>query len=128
MGGLPPVSRHWRSSRQWHRVYQSMADRALPPLLDVRDLKVYFPFVRGPLFNRIRGAVRAVDGVSFSVAAGETFGLVGESGCGKSTTARAILNLIRPTAGEVRLEGERIDGLSERQMLPFRRDLQMIFQ
>jgi oligopeptide transport system ATP-binding protein len=97
-------------------------------LLDVRDLKVYFPFARGPFWKRAHGFVRAVDGVSFSVRPGETFGLVGESGCGKSTTARAIVNLVRPTSGEVRWAGQRIDNLGERRMLPFRRQLQMIFQ
>jgi oligopeptide transport system ATP-binding protein len=94
----------------------------------VRDLKVYFPFKRGSIFKRETGVVRAVDGVSFNVHAGETFGLVGESGCGKSTTARAVLNLIPPTAGEVRYDGKPIAGLSETAMRPFRRDLQMIFQ
>src|SRR5215475_15565998 len=75
------------------------------PLLEVRDLKVYFPFTRGHLFNREHGFVRAVDGVSFSVTAGETLGLVGESGCGKSTTARAILNLFDTGRNRVHLEG-----------------------
>ncbi len=98
------------------------------PLLDVRNLKVHFPFSRGHIFNRRRGHIRAVDGVSFSVRPGETYGLVGESGCGKSTTARAILNLSPPTSGEVHLNGQRIDWLSPRQMLPHRRIMQMIFQ
>ncbi len=98
------------------------------PLLEVRNLEVYFPFTRGHLFNRQHGFVRAVDGVSFTVRAGETLGLVGESGCGKSTTARAILNLIRPTRGQVLWEGKRIDHLSETAIKPFRRHLQMIFQ
>jgi oligopeptide transport system ATP-binding protein len=98
------------------------------PLLEVRDLKVHFPFQRGWLFNRQRGLVRAVDGVSFAIREGETLGLVGESGCGKSTTARAILNLVPPTGGAVLYEGERIDGLGDREMLPYRRRLQMIFQ
>jgi len=65
--------------------------------LVVANLKVHFPFRRGNLFHRVEGAVRAVDGVSFTVQPGETFGLVGESGCGKSTTARAALGLVRPT-------------------------------
>ena len=98
------------------------------PLLEVCDLKAYFPFKRGWLFNRQRGFVRAVDGVSFTVHERETLGLVGESGCGKSTTARAILNLVTATGGEVIWEGERIDGLGDRDMLPFRRQIQMIFQ
>ncbi len=98
------------------------------PLLQVEDLKVHFPFRRGGLLRGERGAVRAVDGVSFSLQPGETFGLVGESGCGKSTTARAVLNLVKPTAGRVLLNGQRIDGLSDREMLVFRRRMQMIFQ
>lgn len=98
------------------------------PLLSVKDLKVHFPFKRGSFFNPQKGFVRAVDGISFDVQAGETFGLVGESGCGKSTTARAILNLIPPTGGEVFFDGQPIAGLSEKGMLPFRREMQMIFQ
>src|SRR5687768_13389153 len=81
------------------------------PLLEVHDLKVHFPFSRGHIFNRVHGVVRAVDGVSFSVNEGETLGLVGESGCGKSTTARAILNLLPITSGQVIFDGRRIDRL-----------------
>jgi oligopeptide transport system ATP-binding protein len=106
----------------------SAANVAVAPLLEVRDLKVHFPFARGSLLHRERGFVRAVDGVSFAIRAGETLGLVGESGCGKSTTARAILNLIPLTAGEVLLEGRHIEGLSEAEMRPYRRRVQMIFQ
>ncbi len=98
------------------------------PQLAVHDLKVHFPFKRGNIFNRTHGAVRAVDGVSFAVDEGETFGLVGESGCGKSTTARASLNLIPPTAGTVLWQDQRIDGLGEYAMRPWRRELQMVFQ
>ena len=105
-----------------------MSGSADRPLLEVRDLAVHFPFARGWPWNRTRGAVRAVDGVSFSVERGQTFGLVGESGCGKSTTARAILNLLRPTAGEVWFDGARIDGMSDGEMRPYRADVQMIFQ
>ena len=72
--------------------------------------------------------MRAVDGVSFSVERGETLGLVGESGCGKSTACRAVLQLIKPTSGSVRFEGREIAGLSRRQMRPLRREMQMIFQ
>ena len=104
------------------------ASRLDRPLLEVRDLRVYFPFSRGWLFNRQRGFIRAVDGVSFTVHERETLGLVGESGCGKSTTARAILNLVEPTGGEVLWQGERIDGLDDGDMLPYRRQMQMIFQ
>src|SRR5690606_28394561 len=97
-------------------------------LLEVKDLKVHFPFHRGGLFTGTSGVVRAVDGVSFTLQRGETLALVGESGCGKSTTARGILNLVRPTSGEVRLDGVRIDHLNEREMRPHRRKAQMIFQ
>jgi oligopeptide transport system ATP-binding protein len=99
-----------------------------PPLLEVRDLTVHFPFTRGPFFRREHGAVRAVDGVSFTIREGETLGLVGESGCGKSTTARAILNLVPITSGEVRWQGQRIDGLNDSNMRPYRKHIQMIFQ
>lgn len=103
------------------------AQSTAAPLLSVRDLKVHFPVRRGGFFSEVQ-LLRAVDGVSFEVRAGETLGLVGESGCGKSTTARAIINLVPPTAGEVRLDGVRIDGLSEPEMRPYRRSIQMIFQ
>ena len=98
------------------------------PLLEVRDLKVHFPFRRGSIFKPEHGFIRAVDGVSFAIQPGETLGLVGESGCGKTTTARAIINLLRPTSGEIWLGGERIDQLSPRGMFPHRRKIQMIFQ
>jgi oligopeptide/dipeptide ABC transporter ATP-binding protein len=98
-----------------------------PALLEVDGLKKHFP-IRTGLLQRVTGQVHAVDGVSFSLAAGETLGLVGESGCGKSTTGKAIIKLIDPTAGEVRLGGRRIDGLSRAEMRPVRRDLQFVFQ
>jgi len=107
---------------------QAAGQQPPQPLLKVENLKVHFPFARGPIWNRHRGVVRAVDGVSFEVYQGETLGLVGESGCGKSTTARAILNLVPPTAGHVYLNGQRIDGLDDQAMLPYRRQIQMIFQ
>jgi oligopeptide/dipeptide ABC transporter ATP-binding protein len=97
------------------------------PVLEVRDLKKHFP-IRAGLFQRTVGQVYAVDGVSFEIAPGETLGLVGESGCGKSTTGKAIIKLIEPTAGEVRLDGRRIDQLSRGQMRPVRRALQFVFQ
>ncbi|MGC3969850.1 MAG: ATP-binding cassette domain-containing protein [Pirellulales bacterium] len=98
------------------------------PLLDVRNLKVHFPFKRGSFLRPERGFVRAVDGVSFTLREGETLGLVGESGCGKSTTARACLNLLPPTGGEVLFRGRPIQGLDDRAMLPLRGEMQMIFQ
>jgi len=99
------------------------------PLLEVRDLKVHFPFRRGSWLRPERGFVRAVDGVSFDVHEGTTLGLVGESGCGKSTTARACLHLIPPTSGSVRFEGAELPTRGgDSAMLPFRRSMQMIFQ
>jgi peptide/nickel transport system ATP-binding protein len=97
-------------------------------LLAVNDLKKHFPIRQGILFQRQVGAVRAVDGVSFSVAPGETLGLVGESGCGKSTTARVVSKLLEPTAGSVMFEGHDIAGYSRSRMRSLRTDIQMIFQ
>jgi oligopeptide/dipeptide ABC transporter ATP-binding protein len=98
------------------------------PLLEVRDLVKHFPIRSGFLISRQVGAVRAVDGVTFDVLRGETFGIVGESGCGKSTTARVLLRLMEPTSGSIRFEGREIAGLKPRQIKPLRREMQMIFQ
>ena len=97
------------------------------PLLEVQDLKTHFP-VRKGLFSRTVGQVYAVDGISFTLAPGETLGLVGESGCGKSTAGKTILKLIEPTSGTIRLEGEELTSLSRREMRPYRREMQIIFQ
>ncbi|WP_164102360.1 ABC transporter ATP-binding protein [Candidatus Laterigemmans baculatus] len=98
------------------------------PLLRVEDLQVYFPFSRGSLLRPQKGFIRAVDGIDLEIGEGETFALVGESGCGKSTTARAIINLVRPTGGRVLLEGRDIAGLGDAAMRPLRRVVQMVFQ
>jgi oligopeptide transport system ATP-binding protein len=97
-------------------------------LLEVKDLKMHFPLTQGIIFQRQVGAVKAVDGVSFDVFEGETLGLVGESGCGKSTTGRAILQLYKPTAGEVNFDGQDLTELDGGAMRRMRRHLQMIFQ
>ena len=97
------------------------------PLLQVNDLKMHFPIYRG-VFQRQVGAVRAVDGVSFDVRRGETLGLVGESGCGKSTTGRTILQLYKPTAGTVTFDGTDLVKLKGEQLRQMRRKMQMIFQ
>jgi oligopeptide transport system ATP-binding protein len=99
-----------------------------PLLLQVRDLKVHFGISEGFLFSRHTGTVRAVDGVTFDIKRGETVGLVGESGCGKSTTGRAIVRLNRPTAGSVKLDGQELAGLDGAALRRQRRRLQMIFQ
>ena len=97
-------------------------------LVRVEDLRVHFPITRGIVFSRRVGAVRAVDGISFEIGEGETLGLVGESGCGKSTTGRAILRLIRPTSGRVFFDGIELTGLSDGEMRALRPRMQMIFQ
>lgn len=94
---------------------------------EVNDLKVYYP-IRGGFFRRVVDKVKAVDGISFKLEQGETYGLVGESGCGKSTTGRAILNLINATGGEIIFDGTDLTKLSRRDMNNFRKDIQMIFQ
>jgi peptide/nickel transport system ATP-binding protein/oligopeptide transport system ATP-binding protein len=105
----------------------TMAEHGTPPLVEVRNLEKRFPVQRG-LFGRGVGQVHAVDGVSFRIAASETLGLVGESGCGKSTAGRTLLRLLEPSGGEIRFRGEEITALDARAMLPYRQRMQMIHQ
>jgi peptide/nickel transport system ATP-binding protein/oligopeptide transport system ATP-binding protein len=98
-----------------------------PPLLEVTDLVKHYP-VRSGILRRRAGTVHAVDGVSFSLGAGETLGLVGESGCGKSTVARSVLRLVEPTGGSIRLNGRDITHLGKRELRVHRRSMQIVFQ
>ena len=97
-------------------------------LLRVRDLKVHFPVLEGAIVQKQVASIKAVDGVSFEVHAGETFGLVGESGCGKSTTALAVLRMLEATAGTIEFEGVDVTQLSRSAMRPIRQRLQMVYQ
>jgi peptide/nickel transport system ATP-binding protein/oligopeptide transport system ATP-binding protein len=97
------------------------------PLLEVRGLKKHFPIYSG-VFSRVSGHVHAVDGVSFHIERGETLGLVGESGCGKSTVGRTLLKLVEPSEGKILVGGKDITGLGRSEMLPYRRQMQMIYQ
>ena len=97
------------------------------PILDVQDIVKYFPVTDG-LWSKPTAWIKAVDGVTFQVHKGESFGLVGESGCGKTTLGRTILRLIEPTSGSIKLDGVEITGLNRREMRAYRRDVQMIFQ
>ncbi|WP_428669998.1 ABC transporter ATP-binding protein [Reyranella sp.] len=98
------------------------------PVLTVRDLKVHFPVTTGIIAKKVVGTVKAVDGVSFSVRRGETLGLVGESGCGKSTTGLAVLRMLDITSGKVEFEGEDISGYDRARMRPIRAKMQMVYQ
>ncbi len=104
-----------------------MAEAISAPVLQVRDLKKHFPIHNG-LLQRAGGTVFAVDGVSFSINEGETLGLVGESGCGKSTVGRTVLRLTEPTAGSISVDGRDITHLSKTELRPYRRQMQIIFQ
>ncbi len=96
-------------------------------MLEVRDLKMYFPIVRG-LLRHTTGYVKAVDGVTFAVGKGETLGLVGESGCGKTTVGKCVIRLLNPTAGRILFEGEDIAGLKPKALAAYRKKIQMVFQ
>jgi peptide/nickel transport system ATP-binding protein/oligopeptide transport system ATP-binding protein len=98
------------------------------PILQVEELRKYFPVKSGGLVKRTVGHVQAVDGVAFEVVEGGSLGLVGESGCGKSTTGRLVTRLLSPTAGSIRFDGQDIASISNRALKPLRREIQMIFQ
>src|SRR5215467_13725897 len=100
---------------------------ATEPLLSVRNLKKYFPIRRGVL-SRVAAHVKAVDDISFDIDKGETLGLVGESGCGKTTAGRAVLRLIEPDAGGIRFDGVQLLELNKQELRLKRRDMQLIFQ
>lgn len=97
------------------------------PLLEVRELKKHYPITSG-VFRRQTGSVKAVDGVSFDVNAGETFAIVGESGCGKTTLGRTVASLVKPTGGEVVFDGRVISGLGDKELKSVRRDIQVVYQ
>lgn len=103
------------------------APSAPPPLIEVKDLCTWFPIKKG-IFARTAGYVKAVNGVSFTMEAGETLGVVGESGCGKSTLSRTILRLERPHSGSVHFMGQDVFKLKGKDLLQYRRDLQVVFQ
>src|SRR5436305_550405 len=98
------------------------------PLIEVRNLVKHFPVKRGVIFQRPGAAVRAVDGLSFDVQRGESLGIVGETGCGKSTTARLLVRLLEPTSGQIVFDGRDITHVAASQLKPLRRQMQMIFQ
>jgi peptide/nickel transport system ATP-binding protein len=97
------------------------------PIVEVKDLKMYFPVLRGLLKRKVAD-VKAVDGISFTIKRGETLGLVGESGCGKTTTGRCVLRLCQPTEGSIQFEGQEISSLTESKIRPLRRKMSLIFQ
>ena len=103
-------------------------ERESAPLVELDELRVWFPIKQGILLDRHVGDIKAVDGVSLTIQRGETLGLVGESGCGKSTVGRAMLRLYEPTGGRVLFEGQDVTHLSESQLRPLRRQMQMVFQ
>ena len=98
------------------------------PLLEVEHVKLHFPIKQGLLIDRQVGAVHAVDDITFTLNEGETLGLVGESGCGKTTLSRTVMRLLEPTGGAVRFRGTDVTHASRKELMPLRRDMQMVFQ
>ena len=98
------------------------------PIVEVKNLQKFFPITSNSIFARVKGENKAVNGISFAIAPGETLGLVGESGCGKSTAGRTLVKLYEPTGGSIFFQGEEITSLSPRAMKPFRKQMQIIFQ
>jgi len=109
-------------------VTAASSDKSEEVLLEVSDLKMYFPVTSGIIFQKKIADIKAVDDVSFTIKKGETLGLVGESGCGKTTTGRCILQLYKPTAGGVKFQGQDLTSLSNSEMRQMRREMQVIFQ
>ncbi len=105
-----------------------MATQATQPLLQIKDLSKYFPVTRGAVFTKKIGDIKAVDRISFDIYSGETLGLVGESGCGKTTTGRVILKLIEPSEGRIVYDERDLTPLDKKAMSPLRRQMQIIFQ
>src|SRR5262249_43069638 len=128
--GIPAAAGFWRPPSRGllarGRTGESIMSE-IRPLLEVKDLVKHFA-VRGGVLRRQVGTVHAVDGVSFSLRVGETLGLVGESGCGKSTVARTVLRLVEPTSGSIKLDGTEITPLSKSELRPVRRSMQIVFQ
>ncbi|MGY2874969.1 oligopeptide/dipeptide ABC transporter ATP-binding protein [Marmoricola sp. URHA0025 HA25] len=125
--GVPvPVAEHQHETSRAHAA--SRLDPNAKQVLSVENMRMYFPVKANGLIRRTVGHVQAVDGVSFQVPQGGSLGLVGESGCGKSTTGRLIARLLEPTGGRIMFDGNDIAHLSQRQLLPLRREIQMIFQ
>jgi len=122
---LAAMNHPWEEGH--HSPDSTMVEAGTKPLLEVKDLQVWFPERKG-LFSRVVGHVKAVDGISFNVYRGQTLGLVGESGCGKTTTGRAILRLVDPTGGRVLYEGKDLFAMDRSGMRAMRREMQIIFQ
>ena len=99
-----------------------------PPILEVSDLRMHFPVTTGVVFRKTVGSVKAVDGVTFSIQPRETLGLVGESGCGKTTLGRCVLRFYKPTSGEMHFRGEDLTNIRGSRMRELRKEMQMVFQ